>query len=425
MIKIPIEKYMNSQKDLVSEHFNCIKDYVIDVIQFYINCCDIVDKMNRCSYIPEHEYQEYNKELKCCDNLSTLKGLMLVLSNEKFEKKDKLTGIKKIEDVFAKDKIKVEFKSNCNDIKQILGKFLDMSSDIYIEKIIKGKPQYLIDAVYKEILNSYGDLKENNKNIFSKNDMESCILKNIFNKIFDYPKFRDDGITNYSNRKWSAYDLCEKLDVKVCPYCNRIYTFTVRKISEKIENNIKREIKDIVRPQLDHYFPQSKYPIFALSFYNLIPSCSICNSSIKGNKDLNLKDNLHPYLDCLDKNYAFDYKLLNSSEFVGGKEGIEVIISSNKTGYKDIKSENNLKFFEIKDIYRMHNDVVSNLVYKRKKYSDSRLEEIEDMFKIEGKKLISKEELFNDIFYEPKKEDIIDTSLGKLYKDIVKKLKQI
>ncbi len=47
------------------------------------------------------------------------------------------------------------------------------------------------------------------------------------------------------------------------------------------------------------------------------------------------------------------------------------------------------------------------------------------MFKIEGKKLISKEELFNDIFYEPKKEDIIDTSLGKLYKDIVKKLKQI
>lgn len=68
--------------------------------------------------------------------------------------------------------------------------------------------------------------------------------------------------TNFRNRKW-AYGLLEKLDVKVCPYCNRQYTFTVPKVK--------------VSPQFDHYFPISKYPYLQLSLFNLIPSCSTCN----------------------------------------------------------------------------------------------------------------------------------------------------
>lgn len=351
MIKIPVEKYINSKMDLVEEHFDNIKNYIIDVIQFYINCCGIIDQMYKGCIKSKHEYKKYDENLYYVKDKTILKGLMSVLSNVKFEEKNNPTGIKNIEDVFEKDKIKTEFKDNCNDIREILEDFLDKSSDI---------------------------------------------------------------------RKWSAYDLCEKLNVNVCPYCNRIYTFTVRKIADATSNK-KNEIKDIVRPQLDHYFPQSKYPIFALSFYNLIPSCSICNSSIKGSKDLSLNNNLHPYLDSLDENYIFDYKILNSGIWNGDKDSIKVIVS-NKIGDKHEKSENNLDFFKIEDIYSIHNDVVTNLVYKRVKYTDSRLEEIEEMFKLNGKTIISKEELFDDIFHKPKENEIIDTSLGKLYRDIIEQL---
>lgn len=58
--------------------------------------------------------------------------------------------------------------------------------------------------------------------------------------------------------------LADSLQVTVCPYCNRHYTFTV-------DSTWK------IRPQFDHFYPKSAYPYLALSFYNLIPCCPVCN----------------------------------------------------------------------------------------------------------------------------------------------------
>lgn len=66
-----------------------------------------------------------------------------------------------------------------------------------------------------------------------------------------------------------AYWLLEQLGVNVCPYCNRAYTTTIYK---KNKNGIKK-----VRPDFDHFLSEDKYPLFTLSFYNLIPSCHQCN----------------------------------------------------------------------------------------------------------------------------------------------------
>ncbi len=61
-----------------------------------------------------------------------------------------------------------------------------------------------------------------------------------------------------------AYWLQSQLGVKVCPYCNRMYTTT--------SYGKKR-----TRPEFDHFYPQSRYPYLAVSLFNLIPSCNICN----------------------------------------------------------------------------------------------------------------------------------------------------
>lgn len=44
---------------------------------------------------------------------------------------------------------------------------------------------------------------------------------------------------------------------------------------------------DTKRDQYDHYLPESLYPLSSVNFYNLIPTCTICNSpDVKGFKDV-------------------------------------------------------------------------------------------------------------------------------------------
>ena len=66
---------------------------------------------------------------------------------------------------------------------------------------------------------------------------------------------------NQTLNKSISDNLAEDLELNVCPYCNRNFI------------NQKRGI------ELDHYFSKSQYPLFAISFYNLIPCCHSCNNS--------------------------------------------------------------------------------------------------------------------------------------------------
>lgn len=67
-----------------------------------------------------------------------------------------------------------------------------------------------------------------------------------------------------------------------CPYCN-LTTLTLSGYEE--ESCEFDEICNLSRAsQLDHFFVKSKYPIFCLSIYNLIPVCGTCNAQ-KGDVD--------------------------------------------------------------------------------------------------------------------------------------------
>ncbi|MBN1072099.1 hypothetical protein DVV81_13120 [Clostridium botulinum] len=404
MIKIPKHKYIDKNKKLniPQEHFNYIKGYLFNLINLYINCCDIV----------KNEKISITKNVDNL-NMNIINGCLAVITNKTYKE---LGKFKSKEDIL-KGSINNEFKYNINKIKEILVELIDDESEIYIEKIIKYKPKELIN-IYNIFIQKCKNIKEKSVNIVSKeNIIEESVFKNILNKIFNYDKFIDSGFnidntTKTSYRRWSAYEYCEKLNVNVCPYCNRIYTYTViQKYCEK---------ENITRPELDHYFPKSKYPIFALSFFNLIPSCNICNSTIKGINELNINKNLHPYLDELDDGYKFDYDVKGISTFEGDKSSIKIKIYKGKL---DDKSNNTLKFFKIEQIYQKHTDTVANLILLRRKYTDGVLQEITDLINNNGNGLLSKEELFNDLFHEFNENEIVDTSLGKLKKDITNKLR--
>lgn len=101
---------------------------------------------------------------------------------------------------------------------------------------------------FEEMIKEIGILEE---------DPENKVCKKIF---------RYDAL-NYKKKcqkESTAYWLQRQLGVKVCPYCNRMYTTTLFG-------------EHRIRPDFDHFYPQSKYPYLAVSLFNLIPSCSMCN----------------------------------------------------------------------------------------------------------------------------------------------------
>lgn len=137
----------------------------------------------------------------------------------------------------------------------------------------------ILKADSKKMQDYISYFKKNYPDIIGKQNTKEKNWKRIY-KIVRKDIFERE-YTNWSDRtKYGAYIFVKTLDLKTCPYCNRNYTFAVDENSGKL------------RPEIDHFYPKSIYPFLAMSFYNLIPSCSICNHTKKDKVKLDL---LNPY----------------------------------------------------------------------------------------------------------------------------------
>lgn len=220
-------------------------------------------------------------------------------------------------------------------------------------------------------------------------------------KIFNYTEF-------ISERKHFSYWVAEQLNVNTCVYCNRNYTLTIK----YKDPNTKRENDDyrITRPQFDHWYSKSKYPLLALSIYNLIPSCAVCNSGIKGSKEFNLVDNVHPY-DKAKEEYTFTY-------IPNGTLGFDIKIKVEDNS----KMDKTLRLLRLEELYRSHNKFeLNDLINLSKKYNSSYknllFKEMFDNFEL------SNEEIYRLIFGI----DIEDYSrrpLSKFKHEIIEELKK-
>lgn len=77
------------------------------------------------------------------------------------------------------------------------------------------------------------------------------------------------------------YNLCHGEDVatvvdKFDGYCHKRFPRLKSKKSELLKGNMRNHF------DLDHFLPKSICPLVALSFYNFVPSCSVCNEKLKG-----------------------------------------------------------------------------------------------------------------------------------------------
>lgn len=230
-------------------------------------------------------------------------------------------------------------------------------------------------------------------------------------------KYIKNEYENFKTKKkeYNAYDLAKALDVNVCPYCNRNYTFTV------IDEELAAKQGEITRPEFDHFYGKDKYPILALSFYNLIPSCHICNSTMKGKAEFGIHTHIYPYEDSMNERAKFVLTLKNV-DFYSAVSGIDIELKPNTPD--DEKATNSIKAFKLNELYERHKDIALELIQKAEMYNDSYIDEL--MRNYEGTLFKNREDLLRLVFggYITD-EEISKRPLSKLTKDILEQLETI
>lgn len=273
-----------------------------------------------------------------------------------------------------------KISSNENEIEFVNNHFKPFI-EFYINDILIGTPDQLIQI--NDIANQHFHLNAND-------------FKRVVEYVFNYKVF-----TCKSKNRYDAYDLAIDLDINTCPYCNRNYTNTVIKKGEKI-----------TRPQFDHYFDKGRNPLLSLSFFNLIPSCSICNSSAKGKAQFNLNEFLHPYIDNSISDIRFTYKYC-----IQTNTDLKVeVVTPNPS-----KAKNTVSAFAIEAVYNSHTSELLDLIKTRQYFSDRYLGILSSNLLKDV--IISREDLYRIVFgTEFDTVNFVNRPLSKFKNDILKEL---
>ena len=190
-----------------------------------------------------------------------------------------------------------------HEIFKLQGYLEDLVINVWC-KADSESPENKLNEEFKEIYNSYKQLKDKIDSIYSKcqvlTEEQKGQIKNAFitnNKIQEIcdgllPIEQDvipesvrkelkelmiyfyDSLLDLKKVPGTKKDFYEKLmlanHIKSCPACG-LY---------RVES---WESKD--REPFDHYLPKSKYPFASVNFLNLIPICHKCNSNSKKTKN--------------------------------------------------------------------------------------------------------------------------------------------
>lgn len=271
-----------------------------------------------------------------------------------------------------------------------------------LEKLIIGSPEELIDLnnIFVKIVDKeFGYSSYQTYTSLKGKERSSCtsVVASFFDEVrllFNYDLLSED-------KHYNSYDLTSNLGIRTCVYCNRNFALTKR----------KRDGGRLMSPQLDHWFPESKFPLLQISFCNLIPCCEICNTRIKNDTLYNLTDHFHPYQQT-EGNISFGYRLI-----FGDK--IKVFFSNDS----DTKIKNTYEGMYIDEMYEAHRYEIDDLIKMKKKYSSTYLKNLKSSFPEAN---LSDKEIYRFAFgVEMDKKDFHKRPFSKFKSDILKQLKMI
>lgn len=257
-------------------------------------------------------------------------------------------------------------------------------------------------------IKSYMDLKKRREYPYRKVDTKVILSYSVeYDSIYKdfellikmYKKYSDE------DKKINTW-IVEKTNIRVCPYCNLTYTYNRG---------------NSTTAQLDHFFNKAEYPMFALCFYNLVPSCPACNRI----KSADVGEFTSPYEDNAFQGVIVKWKYsknLDEHKKVNLKcleDNIEIVVQSTKQADK-----NNIEQMKINEAYSQHKDYASELIKKMQIYMNKNNQELISKVCKSGK--IGKEEV--ERFYFGQYLDMdeqIQRPMDKMTRDFLEQYKMI
>lgn len=216
-----------------------------------------------------------------------------------------------------------------------------------------------IDSLYKALDNMICDLKP----YFTEKSSQKPII--------DYSIISGD----------LRHELLNSIGIRTCPYCNRNYVTRYGKKGSKSTAD------------LDHFYQKEWYPLFALSLFNFIPSCPICNSRMKNIHPA--EDTLYPYEEGFDDDACFEliytgkdktganilhfWQALEEAEY--NDFDIEIVIKSTATDEKRKKIEKSKDLFHLTEVYADHKQEALEAAFRTRIYCEGSYKEFcKDLF---------------------------------------------
>ncbi|MEM5569823.1 HNH endonuclease [Aliarcobacter butzleri] len=298
--------------------------------------------------------------------------------------------------------LKIKYSSNLEDnyYKEIAKSKADKFNGLTFEEYYNKHYKKILIYELKEILcGNFEKLIEIKNKLGKKDD-------NKIKSFFNYDKAKSTKFIPLISKlqpKISNF-FQENIEVHTCYYCNIDFINTFKK-NNKTKNAFT----------LDHVLEKADYPYLALSLYNLVPSCYVCNSKVKDSKIL--FDEFSP----TNKDFDFDERV----KFKSFISNVNLQIEKEQDFYiKLIENYSNkynkyIKSLNLNDRYDYHKYKILEMIQKRREYPDSRIKELSNLTKK------TQEEIKQDLFGIYTSEDLHKRPLSKLIKDISEELELI
>lgn len=269
---------------------------------------------------------------------------------------------------------------------------------LLLKEIVKSPDRY-ITADEKRLEKVKNELKTYHPAVVN-------VIKDVFVKWY----------TDFTSKEEISYKYMDKLNIRTCPYCNRNYTFTIKRIKADTFKT---------RPEFDHFYDKCDYPSLALSFFNLVPSCHTCNhGKLTGEAGLN------PYFSGFNSRFTIchyendlgreqkGYRPMNINEVlaVRGAKDFSIALPNAKP-----KEEKNINLFGLAPLYNKHKDYVLELIDKANAYNAIGAENIVEAFQGIGR---SPQEVLDFVWGRNLDDkEMINRPLAKLTADVLKQLR--
>ena len=210
-------------------------------------------------------------------------------------------------------------------------------------------------------------------------DKRHPLLKKL-DGIFRYTRKYDSKIAAFFEGRASA------LGITSCHYCDLSY-INVYTLKSSGSNRTRRHF------DLDHFLPKSECPIIALSLFNFVPSCQVCNSRIKLANTIGRNKRQHDKFNPASEKYTFDKNVkirlrMNRPSASFSNPDDYYIHFSSRAGYDKV-----VDFFQLEERYEFHKVEAIRLKRLKSRYPKSAIRKIANIL---GK---SEYEIYEDLFH--------------------------